>query len=139
MVTTKSAQLKISQGLLYLLSWISMKTFKEIDFRRFGNKHQQWRRTTISSGRLHYQERTSISEFIDDPATEEDDNLQINDIDDKVALIEKAFECLTSTTLCSSCFTLSPHRDQLYWSNLTTLEPRFTIYPNRSRLLYKAC
>ena len=38
--------------------------------------------------RLHYQERTSISDFIEDSATAEDDNLQKNDVDDELALIE---------------------------------------------------
>ena len=42
--------------------------------------------------RLHYQERTSISGFIEDSATAEDDDLQKNDVDDELALIEKAFD-----------------------------------------------
>ena len=53
--------------------------------------------------RLHYQERGSIIEYLEDPATEEDDNLQKNDVDDEVALIEKAFEDLTRKTYSPGC------------------------------------
>lgn len=52
--------------------------------------------------RLHYQERTSISDFIEDSATAEDD-LQKNDIDDELALIEKAFDYLTRKTYPPGC------------------------------------
>ena len=48
--------------------------------------------------RLHYQERTSISDFIEDSTTAEDDDLQKNDVDDELALIEKAFNYLTRKT-----------------------------------------
>ena len=76
---------------------------KQKDFQ--GDRFQEIRQQTSTmeknddqQRRPHYQERTSIGEFIEDPATEEDDNLQINDVDDGVALIEKAFEYLTRKT-----------------------------------------
>ena len=53
--------------------------------------------------RLHYQERTSISDFIEDSATAEDDDLQKNDVDNELALIEKAFDYLTRKTYPPGC------------------------------------
>ena len=54
---------------------------------------------------LHYQDRTSISNFsgIEDSATAEEDDLQKNDNDDELALIEKAFEYLTRKTYPQGC------------------------------------
>ena len=53
-------------------------------------------------GRLHYQERTSIGDFIEDSATAEDDGLQKNDVDE-LALIEKAFDYLTRKVYPPGC------------------------------------
>ena len=52
---------------------------------------------------LHYQERTSISDFIEDSAMAEDDDLQKNDVDDELALMEKAFDYLTRKTYPPGC------------------------------------
>ena len=81
---------------------------KQEDFQ--GDRFQEIRQQTSTmeknddqQRRPHYQERTSIGEFIEYPAIEEDDNLQINDVDDEVALIEKAFEYLTRKTYPPGC------------------------------------
>ena len=44
-----------------------------------------------------------MSDFIEDSATAEDDDLQKNDVDDELALIEKAFDYLTRKTYPPGC------------------------------------
>ena len=53
--------------------------------------------------RQHYQERTRTDNFIKDSAAAEDDDLQKNDVDDKLDLIEKAFEYLTRKIYPPEC------------------------------------
>ena len=57
------------------------------------NKEQQQQR-------LHYQDRTSIEDSV---TAEDDHDLQKNDVDDELALIEKAFNYLTRKTYPPGC------------------------------------
>ena len=74
--------------------------------------------------RLHYQERTSISDFIEDSATAEDDGLQKNDVDDGLALIEKAFDYLTRKVYPPGC---SKNDKRVIRRKAEKLEERYSI------------
>ena len=82
--------------------------------------------------RLHYQERTSIGEFIEDPATEEEVNLQINDVDKinyEVALIEKTSSILvTRKTYPPGC---SKNHKCIIRRKAEKLEERDILYEKR--------
>ena len=67
---------------------------KQGDFQQGNNHRYRLQRTTSSSDDY----TTSISNLIEDSATAEEDDLQKNDVDNELALIEKAFDYLTRKT-----------------------------------------